>query len=172
MKRLIWLFLIFVLGLAVGIPIGARVGVWEFMLADAQYKASILSSDLKAIKSRRTDQLVEGMEISLNAELAKHGEYMESRMWWLWPELRSSDDKPIRNAVAYRLANPYQGPDLSKHENWKPDVDMQGDFVQQVIAGQKVQDAYLRKVLEHYGPMTHNSPLQPTPKAGAAERER
>ena len=123
-------------------------------------------------KAGKTEPIIVGMEISLNGELSKHGQYMESHFSWLWPELKSKDDQPIRRAVAYRLANPYTGPDLSKAESWKPGIDMQDDFVKQVIEGQKIEGHYLDKVLKYYGDMAHNSSLQPTPKAGAAERER
>jgi hypothetical protein len=172
MKKVLAFLGVFVLGVVVGFPIGARVGLWEFMLADAQYKASILSTELRSIKAGRTEPIVIGKEISLNAELAKHGQYMESRLSWLWPELKPKDDQPIRRAVAYRLANPYQGPDHTKPENWNPGVDMESEFVKQVIEGQRIEERYVRKVLEHYGSTAHNSSLQPTPKAGAAERGR
>jgi len=172
MKKLAIVLIVFVVGLAVGFTVGARVGLWEFMLANAQYQASILATQIKSIKAGKTEPIVVGMEISLNGEISKHGQYMESYFWWLWPELKSKDDQPIRRAVAYRLANPYTGPDLSKPENWKPGMDMQNEFVLGVIEGQKKQEHYLDKVLKHYGPVAHNSAQQPTPKAGAAESER
>jgi hypothetical protein len=151
MKRALALIAVFVLGLIIGFPIGARVGLWQFMLADAQYKASILSTEIKSLRAGKPEPIIVGMEISLNAELSKHGQYMESHFSWLWPELKSEDDKPIRRAVAYRLANPYQGPDHTKPESWNPDVDMNSEFVKEVIEGQKIQKHYIRKVLDHYG---------------------
>jgi hypothetical protein len=172
MKKLAIVLIVFVVGLAVGFTVGARVGLWEFMLANAQYQASILATQIKSIKAGKTEPIVVGMEISLNGEISKHGQYMESYLWWLWPELKSKDDQPIRRAVAYRLANPYTGPDLSKPGNWNPGMDMQNEFVLGVIEGQKIEEHYLDKVLKHYGPTAHNSAQQPTPKAGAAERER
>src|SRR5215467_9231958 len=116
MKKVFIVFLAFTVGLAFGFPAGTRVGVSEFMLADAQYKASILSAQIKAIKSGKVEPVLAAMEISLNAELAMHGQYMDSHLSWLWPELRSKDDAAIRRAVAYRLANPYQGPDQRTQE--------------------------------------------------------
>ncbi|HYQ94660.1 MAG TPA: hypothetical protein VEP70_07515 [Burkholderiales bacterium] len=172
MKKALAFLAVFLLGVAVGFPIGARVGLWEFMLGEAQYKASILSTQIKSIKAGKTEPIVVGMEISLNAELAKHGQHMESHFSWLWPGLKSGDDKPIRRAVAYRLANPYEGPDHTKPEAWNPGIDMDSDFVKQVIEGQRTEERYLRKVLEHYGGMAPNSSLQPTPRVGAAERGR
>ena len=159
-RQIILIAVVFAAGVAIGVAIGTRVGLWEFMLADAQYKASLLATDIKAIKAGTTEQVVTGMEISLNAELAKHGEYMESYLWWLWPELRSSDDGPIRRAVSYRLANPYEGPDLAKPENWKPEIDMQDRFVREVVEGQRIQREYMNRVLQRYGGMPHNSTVE------------
>jgi hypothetical protein len=130
------------------------------MLADAKYKASILTTEIKAIKAGKTEPVVTGMEISLNAELAKHGQYMESYLWWLWPELRSGDDDSIRRAVSYRLANPFEGPDLAKPENWKPGINMQDSFVREVVEGQRNQREYMNKVLQRYGDMPHNSTVE------------
>jgi hypothetical protein len=172
MKKALAFLVVFIVGVALGFPIGARVGLWEFMLADAQYKASILSTQINSLKAGNPEPIIGGMEISLNGELAKHGQYMESNLWWLWPELKPKDDQPIRRAVAYRLSNPYQGPDHTRPENWNPGVDMDSEFVQQVIQGQRTEEHYLRKVLQHYGGMAHNTSLQPTPKPGAAERGR
>ena len=172
MKKLALVVIVFVIGGAVGFVAGARVGVWEFMLANAQYQASILATQIKSIKAGKTEPIIAGMEISLNGELSKHGQYMESYFRWLWPELKSKDDQPIRRAVAYRLANPYPGPDLSKPEHWNPGIDMQDEFVKGVVERQRIEERYLDRVLKHYGDMAPNNSLQPTPKAGAAERER
>ena len=162
MKKVFIVFLAFTVGLAFGFPVGTRVGVSEFMLADAQYKASILSAQIKAIKSGKVEPILTAMEVTLNGELAMHGEYMDSHLSWLWPELRSKDDGAIRRAVAYRLANPYQSPDLSKPESWKPGIDMESEFVQQVIEGQRKQQRYLRKVLERYADLNTNTGDKPS----------
>jgi hypothetical protein len=141
---------VFVAGVLVGAAVGSRVGTYEFLLADAQYKASILSSELKSIKAGKLEPVLVSKEISLDGELAFHGRYLESRLSWLWPELWSPDDEPIRRAVAYRLANPFEGPDLSKSEGWIPGTDMQGDFILSVVKGQKDQRAYIQAVLQKY----------------------
>ncbi|HKV95881.1 MAG TPA: hypothetical protein VJR90_00100, partial [Gammaproteobacteria bacterium] len=159
-KKSLIIAVVFAIGFAVGVPIGARVGLWEFMLADSKYKASILASDIKSIKAGHTEHVVTAMEISLNGELAKYGEYMESHLWWLWPELRSSDDRPIRDAVSYRLAHPYDGPDLAKPENWNPGIDMQDPFVRNVVEGQRIQREYMRQVLQRYGNMPRNGTVE------------
>jgi len=141
MKKLLLATAVFVLGAVVGVAAGVRMGVWEFVIADAQYKASILVSEIQQIKRGRAQSLVGVKEVELNGELARHGQYLESRLWWLLPELRSKDEAAIRRAVAYRLANPYQMPEIPRRDD---------DFSRQVAEGLQRQDEYLRKVLEHY----------------------
>lgn len=172
MKKLLAFVGVFALGIAIGAAVGARLGLWEFKLAEAQHRAAILASQIQALKAGKVEPIISGMEIILDSELAMHGRYMESSFQWLWPELRSEDDELIRRAVAYRLANPRRSVDHTKADNWAPGVDMNSELVKAVIEGQRIEEHYLRKVLEHYRGMAHNSSLQPTPKSGAAERGR
>ena len=139
------------LGLSIGFIAGARTGSYEFVLADAQYKASILAFQLKALRAGKPESVIVGKEISLDGELPSHGRYMESHLKWVWPELQAKDDKAIRNAVAYRLANPYEAPDHSKPETWNAGTNMNDEFVQGVIEGQKIMNHYQDKVLKVYG---------------------
>lgn len=142
---------VFLVGIAAAFVLGARVGVTEFLYADAQYKASILAYQLEALRAGKPAIVITGMETSLNGELANHGKYMESRLTWLWPDLRSEDDRPIMNAVAYRIAHPYDEPDESKPESWNPGADMNSQFVKDTIEGQRIMNSYRDKVLRHYG---------------------
>jgi hypothetical protein len=171
MKKAFLFLAVFALGLAVGFPIGARIGAWQFLLADAQYKASILTTEIRSLKAGHIEPIIGGMEISLNRELAMHGEYIESSLSWLWPDLKSQDDSAIRRAVDYRLKNPFSRPDLAKPENWNPGVDMNSRFVSRVIEGQREQERYLRKVLDYYGDAARNS-SRPTSKAETVGRDR
>src|SRR4051794_559736 len=95
-----------IVGFACGFVVGAKKGERELQLANAQYNASILATQLKWIKAGKIGPVIEGMEVSLNEQLARHGQYMESNFAWLWPELKSEDEQQIRRAVAYRLSNP------------------------------------------------------------------
>lgn len=158
MKKTVLVAALFLAGLAIGFGMGARVGTYQHGLADAQYKASILAFQLQALKAGKPEPALAGMEISLSGEIANHGRYMDSHLKWLWPEMMSEDDQPIRRAVAYRLANPYELPDHTKPENWRPGVDMESAFVKKIIEGQKEMNTYLEKVLKHHG--SHRSGLQ------------
>jgi len=117
-------------GLSAGFVIGARVGVDEFLYADAQYKAAILAWQLDALQAKKDGPVITQMETALNAELARHGRYMESRLTWLWPDMRAADDRPIGEAVDYRIAHPFEEPDE--------------------FAPEPIQKQYRNKVIEHY----------------------
>lgn len=164
MQRFAILTIGLLLGLVGGFFVGSRVGTYEHALADAQYKASVLAYELRALKAGKSEPIVTTKEISLNGELANHGRYMESNFGWLWPQLRSSDESPIRRAVAYRLENPYRMPDLASSANWNPGIDMNSDFVKEAIQGQHEMDQHVQRVLRHYAPAS-------TP-AGASNADR
>lgn len=98
---------VFAIGVAAAFVAGARVGVNEFLYADAQYKAAILAWQLHHLRAGKTEGVIERMENSLDDELARHGLYLESHLRWLWPDMKDDDDNAIRDGVAYRLAHPH-----------------------------------------------------------------
>ena len=155
---------VLVIVFAAGFLLGTRVGVHQFLISDAQYKASILSTEIKALKAGKLEPIIESMEINLDSELANHGRYMESNLSWLFPELIPKDDQAIRRAVAYRLENPYTGTDFSRSESWNPGIKMDDQFVRDIIEGQKLQKKFLRKTIEAYADKPHNPSLQGTPE--------
>ena len=162
-----------VIALAVGILLfvflaafllGTRVGVSQFLLSDARYRASILSGELKLIKAGKVHVIADAKEIELDGELANHGRYMESHFAWLFPELIPKDDQAIRRAVAYRLENPYEPVDFSDPKSLKPGVNMEDKFVRDLIEGQRLQKQYAQKTIDAYGDKSHNPALQGTPE--------
>ena len=147
-----------------GFLLGTRVGVHQFLIADAQYKASILSTEVKLVKAGKLEPIIKSMEINLDSELANHGRYMESHLTWLFPELIPRDDQAIRRAVAYRLENPFTAIDFYKPESWNPEIKMDDQFVRDAIEIQKLQKRYLQRTIEAYGDKPHNPALQGTPE--------
>lgn len=114
MKKAIILSIVSILGLAGAFVLGARVGVSEFLYADAQYRAAILAWQLHSLRAGTPAPVIARMEASLDTELARHGKYMDSRLAWLWPDLRADDDAAIRDGVTYRLAHPHDADDSVK----------------------------------------------------------
>ena len=143
--------------------LGVRVGAGQFFLSDAQYRASILSGELKLIKAGKVQVIANAKELELDGELANYGRYMESHFTWLFPELTPEDDQAIRRAVTYRLDNPYKSTDFSKAESFNPGTNMNDKFVLDLIEGQKWQKHYMQKTMDAYGDKLHNRTLQGTP---------
>ncbi len=139
--------------------LGTRVGVGQFQLADAQYQASVAAYELRWLAAGNTEPLRTAREIHLNAGLAAHGRYLESRMKWLWPGLRSDDERAIRNAVNYSLANHYEEHYLSV--GWSED-DEHAEFRRQLAAQQRESQQYMQRVLALYAEERHNPSVEPT----------
>ncbi|MCP5146252.1 MAG: hypothetical protein H6978_15695 [Gammaproteobacteria bacterium] len=92
--------------------VGTRVGVYEFIKSDAQYKASIIAHEITALRGTRRDEMIQAKEVMLDGELANHGKYMESWLKWLWYS-PYRDDRPIEYAANYRKEHPYELPNTS-----------------------------------------------------------
>lgn len=67
MKNAILLSVTLLIGLSIGFVVGARVGTYEYLLADGQYKVSVLAHQLRALKAGKLDFVITDMEISSNA---------------------------------------------------------------------------------------------------------
>jgi hypothetical protein len=98
---------IFLAALFAAFVAGARVGVTEFLYADAQYKAAILAWQLSALRAGKPAEVMQRMESSLDLELGRHGRYLDSRLTWLWPDMKADNDDPILDGVYYRLSHPH-----------------------------------------------------------------
>ena len=130
------------------------------MFSDGQYKAAVLVFEIKALRSGRLNQIIETKEAMLNSEISNHGAYMESSYQWLWPYQLERNDKPIEQAVLYRLSNPYDPPALTNTDNWRPEVGLEStealQFLEDLKEGGKIQTRRMEKVLSHYEYVTHS----------------
>lgn len=57
---------------------GSRIGVQQFELADAKYRASLIAFQLEDLKRQDLTRLETAMQIDLDHRLALHGAYLES----------------------------------------------------------------------------------------------
>jgi hypothetical protein len=150
--NLSWVFVALV-AFVLGFFSGSRIGVSEFLKADAQYKASILAHQIIGLKGPRRDDILEAMEISLNGELANHGKYMESYWTWLRYELHRTNE-PIEFAANYRKNNPYEAPDVSDPSKWQNTEDYSPEtleqFANQLREGQTEGRRLINLVLDRY----------------------
>lgn len=136
---------------AVGFWEGSRIGVQQFELADAKYRASLIAFQLEDLKRQDLTRLETAMQIDLNHWLALHGAYLESHWKWLWPGLERTSDREIKHAVKFRLQNPFSDPDMSSPTSCKAGIDMNDPFVLDVIEGQRRNQELISKVLAKYG---------------------
>jgi hypothetical protein len=130
---------------------GARVGVEEFQYADAKSRAAIVTFQLEKIQRQDIAALESGMQIELNLHLADYGRYLQSNWKWLWPEADSSGDRAIRHAAMFRVAHPFEGPDLSLASAWKPGMSMSDPFIAGVVDVQRKNKQLVTMVLAKYG---------------------
>ena len=153
MKIVIWVS-IFIIGFLSGTIFGFIKGPIEFDNFDSQYKASLYAYENKWLKQGRVKDIQDSNEIMLNGELAKYGRHLDSNLFWLFKLTGpyTSDEKSIRHAVEYRINNPYQEPDMSKAGSWKEGVDINSEFIQGVIQGQKENQKQMEKVIKLYAP--------------------
>lgn len=107
-KSLVIFAVVFAIGVAAAFVAGARIGGNELLYADAQYKAALLAWQLHNLRNGRSAAVITRLENSLDAELARHGKYLESRLTWLWPDLKAGDEAAIRDGVTYRLSYPHE----------------------------------------------------------------
>lgn len=144
---------IFIVGFLSGTLFGFKRGPIEFDNFNSQYKASIVVYENEWLKQGRVKDVIDKNEIIVNGELAKYGYHLDSNLFWLIKITGAyeSDDESIKHAVNYRLKNPYQEPDMASASSWREGVDMNSDFVQSVIQGQKDNQKQIQKVIDLYG---------------------
>lgn len=142
-------------GILIAAPVafwfGARVGVREFQLADAKYRASIVAHKLGQLQRQDFASVESGMQIELNSQLANHGRHLQSKWRWMWPELESATDGEIRYAAKFRIENTFEEPDMSSPASWKPGIAMTDPFIVNVVEGQRQGKALVAMVLDQYG---------------------
>ena len=71
---------------AAGLRTGATVGAEEFAKMDSSAKASVLTSELQALRAGNVSKIIEVKEIEVDGNVVKAIEFQKSGMPWLfWP---------------------------------------------------------------------------------------
>lgn len=149
MKILI-IAILWIVSLMFSFYLGTNIGVKEYLLVNSQYKAAFTASQLRMIEAGRIDEHKEILEIELNGHIARHGDYLDSKMKWLWPQLKAETPRAINSAVEYRISHPYQDPDLADPKNRLRDIEVDNPFLSEVIEGQKHNRKQIERVIEKY----------------------
>src|SRR5690242_18867690 len=80
------------LSFAVGVRVGVVVGLEQFVNMDASAKASVLTSELRALRAGNVEKIIEMEEIEVDGNVVHAIEFQRSGLPWLfWPENRYLD---------------------------------------------------------------------------------
>lgn len=153
MRAILLGVLLLSLGFVSGTYFGFRQAPNEFVYWDSQFQASILAYEIQRLKAGKIDSTVAVKEIELDGQLAQFGRHLESKYFWIAELARSmppNDEKAIRNAATYRRKNPHTGPDMADPRSWKPGIEMNDPFIQQVVEGQKENTQLIQMVVDRY----------------------
>ncbi|WP_157045757.1 hypothetical protein [Polaromonas sp. JS666] len=76
----------FAVAFAAGLRIGVTVGAEEFAKMDSSARASVLTSELRALRAGSVAQIIEAKEIEVDGSVVSAIEFQNSGMPWLfWP---------------------------------------------------------------------------------------
>ena len=141
----VWIFT-----LVISFYAGSRIGTREHIFADSQYRAALVVANIRRIEKGQVDYLKDLYEVELNMHIARHGDYLDSKFKWLWPELQPETSRAIKTAVDYRIKYPFKEPDFANPKNREPHVFADDSFLLEVIEGQKQNQRQIEKVLKEY----------------------
>lgn len=135
-KYLVWIGIAigFALSFVAGLRIGVTVGVDQFLKMDSSAKASVLTSELRALRAGNVDKIIETKEIEVDGNVVSALEFQESGMPWLfWPNDRAWNHVRSLGYVAqYRrqyppvvpkLQPPVESPDPGDLRGFAKDVE-------------------------------------------------
>ena len=99
---------------AAGFRFGVHVGLHEFTLVEGSVKASLLASELRALRGGATGKVIGAKEVQLDGEVVNAFRFRETgRSWVFWPYADTYEhDRYLRNVASYRLEYPSPAPEL------------------------------------------------------------
>ena len=102
------------IGLLGGFWIGVWVGIGQHILIESSVKASLLSGELRALRSNDKEKLghlIDAKEMELDGQILMFSRYEEEGMpWILWPfNTIYEHDRTMRSASLYRKEYPSPG---------------------------------------------------------------
>jgi hypothetical protein len=138
---IVTLFVVF----AAGVYVGVIVGVDQFQMLESSAKASILTRELNALRSRRIEELVVDKEIMLDGQVVTAIAFQDAGMPWLfWPYMHSWDHARSLRAVAqYRQQYPPVSPKHAPAPEANDPLDLRG-YAREVTRSTEV-------LIERYG---------------------
>jgi len=146
-KYLFWagMALAFAGSFGAGLLTGATVGAEQFLKMDSSARASVLTSELQALRAGNIDQIIEAKEIEVDGNVVNAIEFQKSGMPWLfWPNDGSWNHARSLGYVAqYRRQHPPVAPKFAPPAGTPDPSDLRG-FATDV-------DRSTRELLERFG---------------------
>jgi len=87
---------------------GSRVGSISHQYADAQFKAAILTEELKSIRNGTAANWITTKEIELNGLMVYHNRWEKGLYKYIWPQAWNVSADSIRSAAFYRKQYPFE----------------------------------------------------------------
>ena len=128
-----------------GVYVGVIVGVHQFQKLDSSAKASVLTTELRALRAGDVEKIIEAKEIEVDGSVVSALAFQKSGMPWLfWPYMHSWDHTPSLKRVAqYRKQYPPVVPKLAPAAEADDPADLRG-FAREVNRSTEV-------LIEQYG---------------------
>lgn len=103
-----------VIAFSVGLYAGVILGVDLFQKRDSSAKASVLTTELRALRAGDVEKIIRVKEIELDGSVVSALAFQESGMPWLfWPYAHSLDhDYSLKRVAQYRKEHPPVVPEL------------------------------------------------------------
>jgi hypothetical protein len=132
---------------SVGVYAGIILGVDQFQKRDSSAKASVLTTELRALRAGDVEKIIRIKEIELDGSVVSALAFQESGMPWLfWPYAHSLDHEySLKRVAQYRRQHPPVVPGLvSGTETYDADAYDPRPFAREVVRSTEV-------LIERYG---------------------
>jgi len=124
----LWIGLLVAAAFAAGIYVGAFVGVKQFHEWESAAKASVLTSELRALRAGDIDKIVQTKEVELDGAVVSAVTYQQSGFPWLfWPYAPSYDQtQSLKRVAQYRKQYPPVAPKIAPPAGASDPADLRG----------------------------------------------
>jgi len=134
-----------ILAFAGGVYIGVIVGVDQFQKLDSSAKASVLTTELRALRAGEVEKIIQIKEIEVDGSVVNALAFQESGMPWLfWPYMHSWDHtRSLKRVAQYRKQYPPIAPNVAPAVGTDDPANLRG-FAREVTRSTEV-------LIERYG---------------------
>jgi hypothetical protein len=128
-----------VLSFVAGLRLGVAVGVDQFLKMDSSARASVLTSELRALRAGKVERIIKAKEIEVDGNVVSALEFQKSGMPWLfWPNDQGWNHARSLGYVAqYRREYPPMVPQLQPSPESPDPADLRG-FAREVEQSTRV----------------------------------